>query len=106
MAKDALTDKQWNALVERLAHRLWQKRHKGLIDPATTRAHAQKLMEAVQQGLGYGYADDLSPRQAQTLTELQRNVYHFSGAKNWHQLREMSALLTGEGKARSFNEFL
>ena len=67
---------------------------------------ARKLLEGVQKGykktlfdLSYGTEDYLM------LKALQENVYIFSAAKQYQQIREMSALLTTKGKINSFGEF-
>jgi SPP1 gp7 family putative phage head morphogenesis protein len=76
------------------------------LDVGTYRKVARKLSEGVFKGFGktlfdvqYESADWLM------IKALETNVYIFSGVKQYQQVRAMSALLVGEGRVRSFNEF-
>lgn len=76
------------------------------LDYYTYQKVASKLASGVYDGFGqdlvhlsYGTPDYIM------LSELRTNVYIFSGAKQYQQVREMSALLTNEGKVNSYGDF-
>lgn len=83
----------------------------GLIDRNVTGAIARKLMGAIETGYGKQLADigtsiDYETPDANMLLKLQQNVWHFSAAKNYTQLVELSRALIGEdGKLRSWDQF-
>lgn len=57
-----------------------------------------------------GYGADFSTLQYNTpdynkLANLQQNVYQFSGAKNWHMLRDLTNAITEGNRIRTFSEF-
>lgn len=97
--------KDWDELVERVAREIYEGNQKGIIEPEMVIKHADELMNAIVEGLGYGFDTD-DAQALSTITKLQANVFHFSGAKNWNQLQEMSALLTDDTVAKTFNAFL
>lgn len=80
----------------------------GLINPEVTRAFAEKLWGAVVEGYGTDLPGvDFDTPDHTMLAKLQENVWHFSGAKNYQQLKELSAALIGpDGKLRSRNDFI
>lgn len=69
--------------------------------------YAEQLWEALTEG----YGDDLTTVDFDTpdevmLQKLQENVYQFSAAKNYSQLKSLSEALVGpDGKQREYNEF-
>ena len=83
----------------------------GLIDRSVTGAIARKLLQGIESGFGQQLADigtsiDYDTPDANMLLQLQRNVWHFSAAKNYNQLVELSRALVGEdGKLRSWEQF-
>lgn len=104
-----MNTKEWNTLLERVARQIYEGRLKpDSISPAMVRTTAEELMAGIQRGYGKSFADEgLSSTHIDTLLALQQNVYHFSGAKNWNQLREMTALMMGDdGQLKPFNKFL
>lgn len=79
----------------------------GTIDKDVTAAVAQRLWKGAETGYGMdiGQADFDTP-DYDMLAALQKNVWHFSAAKNYTQLVQLSkALVDEEGRLRSFNEF-
>jgi SPP1 gp7 family putative phage head morphogenesis protein len=102
-------DPEIGKLADALAKKIYKlKQLPRGIDPALTRYYAIQLWEAASKG----YGDDLPSVDWDTpdyemLYSLQRNVYQFSAAKNYHQVKALSQALTGEdGKLRTYNEFL
>lgn len=79
----------------------------GTIDKDVTSAIAQHLWDGVASGYGKDIVSvDFESTDWNMLAALQRNVWHFSAAKNYTQLRDLSnALLDDEGKLRSFRDF-
>jgi SPP1 gp7 family putative phage head morphogenesis protein len=93
-----------NAMIEEI-YRL--QGTDGTINQAVTKIFADNLWAGVVKGFG----DDLvsidydSPDHAMLL-EIQKNVWQFSAAKNYQQLRELSdALLDENGNLRTFEQF-
>jgi len=79
----------------------------GEIDPAMVKKIAQQFTKGVFKGFGKTLdTKDLSEEQRTFLTGMRKNVYVFSGFKNYHQLKEVSMLVsTDEGKLKSFDKF-
>lgn len=48
---------------------------------------------------------DFSSPDFETLAKLTENVYHFSAAKNYHELKDLSLAIRDGNKIRSFEEF-
>lgn len=72
------------------------------IDRDMTRAFAKKLWAAVEKGYGSELGTDYNTADHNMLTHLQRNVYQFSAAKNYQQLKALTeALLDEKGVIRS-----
>jgi SPP1 gp7 family putative phage head morphogenesis protein len=59
-----------------------------------------KLTEEINKGIGKFVEKDL-----ELLTELRENIYMFSAAKTYTEVKDMSDLLTGENGITSFPEF-
>jgi len=79
----------------------------GQIDKAMVAKIAEQLMSGVFTGYGKNLDDKLSETERTFLNQIQRNVYVFSGFKNYQQLKETSLLLKDDdGKLKSFNDFL
>lgn len=78
------------------------------IDPALTKGVAEHLSDAVLNGFGKGFPDlDFDSPDFKMLLNLEKNVYQFSAAKNYHQLQDMNrALKDASGNLRPFNEFV
>lgn len=86
------------------AQRIWKK--KGMPDElnnSITQAYANIFMDAV--GKGFGEIDYTTP-DSDMLHSITKNVYQFSAAKNYTQMRQLSQALIGEdGKLRTFSQF-
>lgn len=87
---------------------LWKE--KGMpksINADVTKYYAKKLMEGVEEGYGESLSTvDFDSPDWQALKHLQENIFHFSAAKNYTQLRQLSqALLNEKGQLRTFSEF-
>jgi SPP1 gp7 family putative phage head morphogenesis protein len=96
----------WQEKLRDLAQRMYDGEFDDLIDPAMVRETADEFMNAVEKGFGMSMDEDgISAADYKLLEALQQNVFHFSGAKNWNQLQEMSALLTDKDNIQSFEDF-
>jgi SPP1 gp7 family putative phage head morphogenesis protein len=80
----------------------------GQIDPGMVRKIANQLSKGIFKGYGKGVnSAGLSEAQKTFLTDMQHNVFVFSGFKNYHELKEVSLLLkTDDGKVKSFDDFM
>jgi len=76
------------------------------LDVYTYRKIARKLLEGVYQGYGKYLADSLyGSADYKMLFDLRENIYVFSGAKTYQQVREVTSLLTTDGAITSFKDF-
>lgn len=67
---------------------------------------SEKLTEGVFKGFGKDISNvDFDTPDYKMLASLRENVYVFSGAKQYQQVRELSALLTNDKGLVSFNDF-
>lgn len=90
-------------IVDALIYEVWMYKGipEGSINTAVVASYADTLMEAVEDG----FMDWETPDMA-TLDALKRNVWHFSAAKNYQQLKALSQALIGDdGKLRTFSQF-
>lgn len=104
-----MTGKEWDKLLERVSRQLYEGRMEpNSISPEMVSEIAGELFRGMETGYGAVLADEtLEPARVETLLKLQKNAFHFSGAKNWNHLQEMSALLTdGDGNLKPFSQFL
>lgn len=103
-----MNKKEWNKLLQKVAEQIHAGEQTGIINPAMVRMHAQELLAAITQGYGANIEQkDLEAERYETLYQLQTNMYHFSGAKNWQQIQEMTLLLTDkEGSTLPFDKYL
>ena len=75
-------------------------------DRRLLRETAAEYIAALEHGYGKtltGVAWD-SP-DFETLQRLTENVYHFSAAKNWHELHDLTAAMRDGDRLRSFEQF-
>lgn len=107
-----MVDEQWaNELAKQLAleaQRIWKlKRMPKKINKAITEAYALKFMAGVQEGFGIDFSNiDYNTPDGIMLNNLATNVYQFSAAKNYTQLRQLTqALLDEAGKLRTWSQF-
>lgn len=66
------------------------------------------VADYLKKGLYKGFGMDLSSavgKDLELLTELRENVYMFSAAKTYNEVKEISALLTDGTGVRSFSDF-
>lgn len=112
VAQFTMVDEQWaNDLAKQLAleaQRIWKL--KGMpkkINKAITEAYALKFMAGVQEGFGVDLNSiDYNTPDGIMLNNLATNVYQFSAAKNYTQLRQLTqALLDEAGKLRTWSQF-
>ena len=68
-------------------------------------AIAEYLKRAIYEGFEVAVDDLLINRDYELIKELRNNIYRFSGAKTYQQVREMTDLLVGNNGVRSFREF-
>lgn len=85
--------------------------HSGLVDDRDLPedlyyAIADYLKAALYKGFGGTLAEFEGTEQENLLTELRDNIYMFSAAKTYQQVKEMQdALFDEDGRLRSFDEF-
>lgn len=79
----------------------------GTINPEVTGAFSKVLWKAVGQGYGKDLLSiDYDTPDFNMLAALKKNVWQFSSAKNYTQMRQLSdALLDNYGKLRTFEQF-
>ncbi len=78
----------------------------GEIDIDTTLANAKTYMKGVFEGFGGDFSGfRYDTPDYNKLAHIERNVYQFSGAKNYHQLRELTSALKDGDRIRPFNDF-
>lgn len=95
-------------IADALAKKIWQAQ--GMpktIDKNMVLGFADKLWQAVVEGYGEDLIGiDYDTPDANMLRNLQTDVYSFSAAKNWQQMKELTlALLDDDNKLRSFSAF-
>ncbi len=84
--------------------------HKGkeiTSDPKLLKLVALKLQDAVFKGFGKDFTSvDWDTPDAEMLHKLTQNVWHFSSAKNYQELKDLTlALKDSKGKLRTFTDF-
>ena len=78
----------------------------GDIMPEVAGRVAAKLREAITEGYGKDFTDiDYKSPDFRQLSHLERNVYQFSVAKNYQELKQVTGLLKDGDRVRSFGEF-
>ena len=98
---DPLTDAELEALITRVYNGEISR-----FDMPTALSNARTFMHGVFQGYG-GNFDNIAwgtPDYIK-LAHLERNVYQFSGAKNYHQLRDLTSAIKEGDKVLPFSEF-
>jgi len=98
--------------MEREAARIARGLYKGTItagsiDERLTNLVATELRKAVIEGFGKDFSDLATDTPHYKMLEsLEKNVFHFSAAKNYQQLKSMTlALRDDQGNIRSFRDF-
>ncbi len=93
--------------AERIAKQIYAGKFKGHIDKKLTKLVSEKLLKAVKEGYGKDLSQvDYDSADYNMLQSLEKNVYQFSAAKNYQQIKSMSlALKDADGKIRTFTDF-
>lgn len=75
-------------------------------DDTLLRQTAKQLLNGVEKGFnGNILSFNFSSPDFEALAKLTENVYHFSAAKNYHELKDLSLAIRDGNKIRSFEEF-
>src|SRR5690242_14731500 len=78
----------------------------GEIDPKLTTLVAEEFRKAVIEGFGKDLPGiDYDTPDYDKLAAIERNVYSFSAAKDYQQLKSMTLALKDGNRIRTFNEF-
>ena len=94
--------------LAKMVQRIWKD--KGM-PPTIDKAVAMEFFKELWSGVtdGYDVGDigiDYETPDGRMLTNLKQSVYHFSAAKNYQQLKALTAALVGDdGKVRSYSQF-
>ena len=93
--------------IVNLCVRVYRSRKGVHHDPALLSATTKTLLEAVYDGYGNDFVSvDWNTPDHEMLTRLSQNVFSFSAAKNYQELRTITdALKDEEGKLRTFPDF-
>ena len=93
--------------IKSLCARIHEQKSEVTHDPALLSATAKTLLEGVYEGYGRDFVSvDWNTPDHAMLTRLSANVFSFSAAKNYQQLRTMTdALRDEEGNLRTFSDF-
>ena len=97
-----------NDIFDQLAKDIYAGKIKhGQVSPDMIRATALKIFDGVKKGFdGNVTPNKYNIDQYTTLRKMRENVFVFSGFKDYHQIKEMSLLLTdNNGNIRSFDDF-
>ena len=103
-----LSDDEIDKLLDKLIRKVWKAQ--GMPDRLSDEV-IKYFADELWKALTEGYGNDLTTVELDTageemLQQLQKNVWHFSAAKNYTQLKAMSDALIGpDGTLREFNEF-
>ena len=89
-----LTGPSWDATVEKVARQIYDDSLNGPISEAMVKQMAAELMKGVFEGYGMDFeSKELATADFEMLQAIEKNVFIFSGFKNFQQLREVSDLL-------------
>ncbi|MEO7212646.1 phage minor head protein [Mucilaginibacter sp.] len=99
--------KAYQDYIDKLIDRIFKAQAAPDADPTLIRTYGNKLESGIIKGFGKTLADvDFTTPDSKTLVSLQNNVWQFSAAKTYTQMKDMSAaLVDANGKVRSFEEF-
>jgi SPP1 gp7 family putative phage head morphogenesis protein len=102
LAADVPTD--FGQYISDIARKIWETKQTITTDPVIIKAYGERLEQAVKKG--YDVEIDFKTPDGQLAYQLQNNVWQFSAAKTYTQLKDMSAaLLRPDGTLRNFSEF-
>jgi hypothetical protein len=104
-----LADDELQQLILAMLEQVWKDKGMpaGLINKEVTTAIAERLWSAVLEGYGADFSTlDWDTPDYRMLEALEQNIWHFSAAKNYTHLRQLSgALLAPDGKLRTKAQF-
>jgi SPP1 gp7 family putative phage head morphogenesis protein len=96
--------------LAKMVDQIWKDKgiKEGTFNSEVTALFEKQLWDGVVKGFGMDLSQaDYDTPDYQMLQALKDNVQHFSEAKNYHQLRELSdALIGDDGKLRSRSQFM
>jgi SPP1 gp7 family putative phage head morphogenesis protein len=96
----------WDKLLDHLINLIWKTQ--GLpdkLDKKLLQAFAQVFTNAVLEGLG-DFIETTDDSEQEFIDKLKDNVWQFSAAKTWSQMKALSEQLVDvNGKRRSFKDF-
>ncbi len=105
----ATEEKGFTDAVASMVERVWKEKGlpEGDIDKPVVAEFAKRLWTGVEKGYGKKLTEvDFSSPDNEMLAALQKNVWQFSAAKNYQQLRALTdALIGDDGKLRSYKDF-
>ena len=105
----AKEERRFTDAVESMAERVWKEKGlpEGDMDKPVVAEFAKRLWAGVEKGYGKKLTEvDFSSPDNDMLVALQKNVWQFSAAKNFQQLRALTdALIGDDGKLRSYKDF-
>ncbi len=92
-------------LIRQLADEVYKSKNENYYSPDLVKETADELVNAIGEGYGDLSVDWETPDHMM-LEKLVENVFQFSAAKNYHQLRDITnALIGDDGKLREFSDF-
>lgn len=103
-----MTSDELKKLLEKIVRNVW--RNKAMpekIDEALAQFFASEFWKGIEEGYGMQLAElDFDTPDYNMLRQLEQDVYQFSMAKTYQQLKAISQALIGEdGKLRTFSQF-
>lgn len=107
-APKAEVDPTMDELIDELITYIYTTKGMGKpVEPSVIMRFAREYWNGIVKGYGMDLADaDLDSADHKMLSSLRENVWQFSAAKNYSQMRAMgNALIGGDGKLVSFTEF-
>jgi SPP1 gp7 family putative phage head morphogenesis protein len=101
------TNDEMNAEADRIAQMIFDgEAFEGGIDLEMSSRVSERLKSAMIHGFGSDFPKmDYNTPDYQMLANLDNNVYSFSVAKNYNELKQATMLLKDGDKVRSFSEF-
>ena len=104
----SLNEGQIDDIIAEITNHIYKtKGTASLENTQLTRMYASKYWNAVKKGYGNDLTDfDYTTPDWNMMASLNRDVYHFSAAKDYQQLKSLSQAVIGEdGKILSFSDF-
>ena len=105
----ATEEKSFTDAVQNMVERVWKEKGlpEGDMDKPVIAEFEKRLWAGVEKGYGRKLTNiDFTSPDNDMLAALQKNVWQFSAAKNYQQLRALTdALIGDDGKLRSYKDF-